>query len=283
MYRSVIEPSNTSAAMPTDSLRVGCGWMVWPQVAGFAAHLDRQRDLGDQVAGANADDAAADDAVRRRIEHQLGEAFAAAEADRAARGGPRELRGLHGHAGLLRFGFGESDPGHLGVGVGDRRNDARDPLALLPGGHFRRQLCLVGRLVRQHRLPDDVADRVDVRQVGAHLPVDLDEAAIADLHAGLVGVDGLAVGRAADRDQHAVELRGGGNALAFEAGVQAVLLRLDLRDLGLQVHRDAALLQHRRQRPHQVGVGAGHQLVHEFDHGDLAAQRGIHAGHLQAR
>ncbi len=27
-YRSVIVPSNTSAAMPTDSLSVGCGWMV---------------------------------------------------------------------------------------------------------------------------------------------------------------------------------------------------------------------------------------------------------------
>ena len=36
------------------------------------------------------------------------------------------------------------------------------------------------------------------------------------------------------------------------------------------------------QRLDQVGVGAGHQLVHELDHGDFAAERGVHGGHLQA-
>ena len=56
------------------------------------AHLDRQRDLADQVAGVRADDAAADDAVRLVVEQQLGEAFVAAVGDGAARGGPREQR-----------------------------------------------------------------------------------------------------------------------------------------------------------------------------------------------
>ena len=54
------------------------------------AHLDRQRDLADQVAGVRADDAAADDAVRLRVEQQLGEALVAAVGDRAAGRGPRE-------------------------------------------------------------------------------------------------------------------------------------------------------------------------------------------------
>ena len=49
---------------------------------------------------------------------------------------------------------------------------------LEPGGGFRRDLALVRRLVREHRLPDDVADREDVRHVGAHLPVDRDETAL---------------------------------------------------------------------------------------------------------
>src|SRR5207342_91061 len=30
IYRSVMLPSNTSALIPTDSLSVGCGWIVWP-------------------------------------------------------------------------------------------------------------------------------------------------------------------------------------------------------------------------------------------------------------
>ena len=57
-------------------------------VADLAAHLDRQRDLGDQVARVHADDAAADDAVRGLVEQQLGEALGAADADRARRWPP---------------------------------------------------------------------------------------------------------------------------------------------------------------------------------------------------
>ena len=44
---------------------------------------------------------------------------------------------------------------------------------------------LVHRLVRQHGLADDVADGEDVRHVGAHLDVDVDEAAVGDGHAAL--------------------------------------------------------------------------------------------------
>ena len=61
-----------------------------PDVRGIAAHLDRERDLGDQVAGVRADDAAADDPVRRRIEQQLRQAIVAAERERAAARRPRE-------------------------------------------------------------------------------------------------------------------------------------------------------------------------------------------------
>ena len=76
--------------MPIDSPSVGCGWIVRADVGGVGAHLDRERDLADQVAGVRADDAAADDAVRRLVEQQLGEALVAAVGDRAARRGPRE-------------------------------------------------------------------------------------------------------------------------------------------------------------------------------------------------
>src|SRR5690606_25392328 len=100
--------------------------------------------------------------------------------------------------------FGQADPGNLGVGVGDRRNHARIEKAFLPGDDFGGDVGLVHRLVRQHGLADDVADGVDVRHVGAHLLVDLDEATVGNLHAGLVGVNVLAVGRAAHRLQDKV-------------------------------------------------------------------------------
>ena len=39
------------------------------------AHLDRQTDLGDKIAGVRTDDTATDDAVGLRIEQQLGHAL----------------------------------------------------------------------------------------------------------------------------------------------------------------------------------------------------------------
>ena len=56
------------------------------------AHLDREHDLADQIARMRADDAAADDAVRRFVEEELREAFVAAVGDGAARRRPREHR-----------------------------------------------------------------------------------------------------------------------------------------------------------------------------------------------
>ncbi len=60
---------------------------------------------------------------------------------------------------------------------------------------FRRDLALVRRLVRQHRLADDVADGEDVVDVGAHLLVDGDEAALVDLDARRLRADRLPFGR----------------------------------------------------------------------------------------
>ena len=59
-------------------------------VFGIAAHFDRQRDFGDQVARVRPDDAAADDPLRLLVEDQLGDAFIASERKRAAAGRPRK-------------------------------------------------------------------------------------------------------------------------------------------------------------------------------------------------
>jgi hypothetical protein len=52
----------------------------------------------------------------------------------------------------------------------------------------------VHRLVRQHRLTDGVADREDVRHVGAHLLVSRDEAALVHQDTRVLGADQPAVG-----------------------------------------------------------------------------------------
>src|SRR5438128_751759 len=57
-------------------------------VGRLAAHLDRKADFADEVPCMRADDAAADDAVRRGIEQQFSEALVAAVGDGAAGGRP---------------------------------------------------------------------------------------------------------------------------------------------------------------------------------------------------
>ena len=81
------------------------------------------------------------------------------------------------------------DPRDFGIRVRDRGNDARVEEALLPRRDFGRDLAFVARLVREHRLADDVADREDVRHVRAHLLVDRDEAALVHLDAGALRGD----------------------------------------------------------------------------------------------
>jgi len=60
-------------------------------------------------------------------------------------------------------------------------------LGQFTGHHFGGHMRFVHRLVRQHGLADHVANGEDVRYVGAHLDVDVDEAAVCDGRTGLVG------------------------------------------------------------------------------------------------
>ena len=52
-------------------------------VSRLASHLDRQTDFADEITGMRSYDAAADQAMRRLIEQELGEAFVATVGDRA--------------------------------------------------------------------------------------------------------------------------------------------------------------------------------------------------------
>src|SRR6478735_11689208 len=89
-------------------------------VARLAAHFDRKRDLADEIARMHADDAAADDAMRGFVEHELGEAFGAVDADRAAARGPRELADADMQALRRGFAFGHADPRDFRIGVRHR-------------------------------------------------------------------------------------------------------------------------------------------------------------------
>jgi hypothetical protein len=122
-----------------------------------------------------------------------------------------------------------------------------------------------------------------VRHVGAHLPVDVDEAAIGDGDAGLVGADLLAVGAASHRDQHqVVDLRRAGRLLALEADLDAGLRRLGADGLRLQHDVVEACGVDLLPDLDEVAVGALHQPVEHLDHVDARAEGRIDGRHLQA-
>ena len=106
---------------------------------------------------------------------------------------------------LLSLRLGQAAPRQLRIGEHDRRNRPRLERHVLAGNHFDRDAPFVRRLVRQHRLADDVADGEDRRLVGAQLLVDDDEAALVDLDACAVEPGNLRIRPAADRHQHAIE------------------------------------------------------------------------------
>ena len=72
-------------------------------------------------------------------------------------------------------------------------------IGLHAGDDFCGGLTFVRGLVRQHRLADDVADSVDVGDVGLLLFVHWYETTFVDDHAGIFGTDVTAIGAAPDQ------------------------------------------------------------------------------------
>ena len=70
---------------------------------------------------------------------------------------------------------------------------------------LRRDFALMAGLVRQHGLTHDIADRENMRDVGSHLLIDVDETPGTHLDARRVCIDGIAIGRSAHGNQHPIK------------------------------------------------------------------------------
>jgi len=115
----------------------------------------------------------------------------------ASVGGEREASRAIGAAAVLHLRLGQSDGSDLRPGVNDVRNRLVVHVRRLAGDHLGGDHALFFGFVRQHRSGDAVADGVDVRQVRAHLIVDENFAARAEVQPECLGVD--AGGRQAPR------------------------------------------------------------------------------------
>ena len=93
-------------------------------------------------------------------------------------------------------------------------------MRFLSGSRFGCNVALVHGLVREHRLPGDVTDRVDVRDIRPHLRVDADEATLVDGDPSLIRGNRFSIRPAPHRQQHeVVGLRAFRRLLAFERHV----------------------------------------------------------------
>ena len=82
---------------------------------------------------------------------------------------------------------------------------------------------------------------------------------------GRFGADRLAIGSAPDRDEHRVERVLRLAVSALEGHMQRVGLGLDASHLGLEQDLVVELADPLGEGRDDVGIGAGHQLIHQFD------------------
>ena len=156
-------------------------------------------------------------------------------------------------------------------------------MRFLPGCGFCGDVTFVHRLVRQHRLANDIADGKNVWHVGAHLRVHIDEAAIRHHDTRTVRADFLAIRRTTDAHQHHVVAHGFfGCAFTFEGDINAILLCLHADRFGFQHDAVKAFLVHFLPDLDQIAIRARHQAIEHFHHIEARSQRGIHGAHFEA-
>ena len=143
-------------------------------------------------------------------------------------------------------------------------------------------LALMGRLVGQHRITRNIANRINRRIGCLHVFVDLDESARTDFDICVLKARDGRVRRTSDGYQNLFE-----DPLAFlhrGAGKgDAHPLRFLLNAGNRSVEHDGIedLLHAPLQWSDQVAIGAGQQAGQHFHHGDLGSQRRIDGAKFQ--
>ena len=91
-----------------------------------------------------------------------------------------------------------------------------------------------------------------------------------------------AVGAAADRDQHAVEVCFGSTPSPSSSAVIPAFAGGEFGDLRVEMDRGERLVQPRLERPDQIAVGSRQQAGRHFDDGHLRTQGRVNRSHLEA-
>src|SRR4051812_43456908 len=234
-------------------------------------------ELLDELGRARPDDVAADQLAVLRVaddlDHPVAVTVDRARADRAV----LELADDDVVARLLRLLLGQAE--RADVRRAERRArdvDVLDRVRLLARGVLDGDDALVGGLVRERRAGDEIADRIDAVAARLQRAVDLDEAVVLALDAGVVQPEALDVGAAPGRDDEPVDL----GALATVGELHARVARLDVLDRGAGDDLDALLLEAALGDLGDLGVLARQHAVDHLQEVDLGAEAHVGRGDL---
>src|SRR5690606_15214614 len=187
---------------------------------------------------------------------------------------------------VLELLLGLAHPGQLRLGVDDPGDGVQVDVAGQAGDQLGHRDAFLEALVGEHRAAHAVTDRPDAVDAGVAVLVDLDPAAVVQLHAAVLGQQALRRGLAAHGDQQLVEHQ---RLLALLAGVGdmdllalGAVADLGLADLGTDPDVQALLLELARGDLRDLRVGRGQEAVDGLEHDDLGTQPVPHAAELEA-
>eukprot|EP00760_Papus_ankaliazontas_P007791 PhM_4_TR13531/c0_g1_i1/m.76495 len=264
----------------------GVGVARAANVLGAGTVLEGEDGLVDHLTRAAVHNVDAEDAVSLLVGEHLHEPVGLVVGLGAAVRDEGELAHLVLRAGGLELLLGLANPRDLGVRV----NDAGDGVVVHVAGLARQDLgdgdALVLSLVGEHgALVHNVTDGVHTRGAGLEVVVDLNEAALVQVHLGNVKTKVARERLAADGNEHGVALDlvrlATLGRLERESDVLALLLKgRDLR--GRAELETLVLLEAVHDGVAGVAVKEGGDLVHVFGNGHVRAQATPDAAHLQA-
>ncbi len=141
---------------------------------------------------------------------------------------------------------------------------------------------LVYGFVRQHRLPDDIADRKNVTHIGTHLNVNVDKTPIRHGNTRCVCANFFTIWRSTHGLQHQVVGLWRWRTLALKGDLNTLSRGTCRHRFGFQHDVVKTVCIHFLPHLHQIAVCALHQAIHHLDHVQACTQRRIHRAHFQA-
>src|SRR5262245_12429602 len=252
------------------------------QVLAARGVLHGEHRFGDQLAGERSDDVYTENLIVIAGRHDLRKALRLLEGAGATAGEEGESSGLVGAPACLHLLLVETDPGDLRRRVDDERDDLVVHLAEAAGDEVGHHHAFLLALVSEHRAAHAVTDGPDVLDTGTAVLVDLDEAALIELHSRLRSKEVLGVGAPADCNHEPID----SNAL--------LSLRIAVGDLHLIArHRraihlgagadvESLLLEVTQRLTRQLLIRKGEKIGQRFDDHDLRAEAAPDTTQLQA-